>query len=39
LDSDDGFGMLKPLTQASVLATKLVEIGGGLGNLGPGAAS
>jgi len=39
LDSDDCFGVLKPLTKSGVFATKLAEIGGcGFGDLGLGAA-
>jgi hypothetical protein len=40
LDPNDGFGVLKPLTQPRVLATNLVEIGvRGLGDHGLRAAS
>jgi hypothetical protein len=38
LDADDGFGVFEPLTQPGVFAAKLVEIGGGLGDDGLGAA-
>jgi hypothetical protein len=40
LDSDDRFGVFKPLTKPGVFTTKLAEIGvRGLGGRGLGAAS
>jgi hypothetical protein len=39
LDSNDRFGVFEPLTQRGIFAAKLVEIGGGLGEHGLGAAS
>ena len=38
LDADDCFSVLKPLTQPGVFTAKLVEIGGGFGDLRLGAA-
>jgi hypothetical protein len=40
LDSDDRFGVLKPLTKPGVFATKLAKVGGlRLGGHGLGTAS
>jgi hypothetical protein len=38
LDADDGFGVFQSLTQPGVFTAKLVQIGGGLGEHGLGAA-
>jgi hypothetical protein len=38
LDFNDRFSVFEPLTQPGVFAAKLVEIGGGLGDDGLGAA-